>query len=401
MRTAINFQGLDKALVNRGDIVAAPGTLLPSHMVDVTLNYLSGNARKLKNRTRVRFHTGTSEIMGIVILLDREELRPGESVSAQIRLETPVSLIRDDRFVLRSYSPVRTIGGGRILDPIADKHKPNKQEVVAHLSVLAQDDPQSIIQEQIRAASYAGCTYAKLRIMVNLPEKQLDQALQTMLSQQIIIQIDKESRTFLHKKVFAQVLEYIKGCLAAYHAKNPLKAGIPKEELKTRLPSAVDGKTYLIALQHLIKSGAVAVEEDIVRSAVHKVALAADQKTIQSQILYALEQAEIVPPYFKDLCLQLNTPMDQAREVLTLLVSQGMVVKVKEDLYYHHRPLDQLKQKLVDFLIGHGEITTPQFKDMTGASRKFVIPLIEYFDSIQLTIRVGDSRKLRRRPGER
>ena len=401
MRTAINFQGLDKALVNRGDIVAAPGTLLPSHMVDVSLNYLSSNARKLKNRTRVRFHSGTSEIMGIVILLDREELRPGESVAAQIRLESPVSLIRDDRYVLRSYSPVRTIGGGRILDPIAGKHKPNKKEVIAHLSVLSQDDAQNIIQEQIQAASYSGCTFRKLRIMVNLPEKQLDQALQAMLSQQTVIQIDKESRTFVHKKVFAHILEHTKACLATYHAKNPLKTGIPKEELKTRLPAAVDGKTYLIALQHLIKAGEVMVEEDIVRSAGHKVALAADQKTIQDQILSALEQAEIAPPYFKDLCLQLKIPVDQARQVLALLVSQGLVVKIKEDLYYHHRPLDQLKQELIDFLVAHEEITTPQFKDMTGASRKFVIPLIEYFDSIQLTIRVGDSRKLRRRPGER
>jgi selenocysteine-specific elongation factor len=399
MRTAINFQGLDKTLVNRGDIVATPSTLVSSHMVDVSLNYLAGNTKKLKNRTRVRFHSGTSEIMGIVVLLDREDLTPGETALAQIRLETPVSLIRDDRYVLRSYSPVRTIGGGRIINPIPAKHKPNKKEILEYLSVLTEDDSDSIIKAQIQAAGFGGCTYANLRLMVNLPEKQLDQALQIMLSQQTIIQIDKETRTFIHQKAFSEIQELVQACLTAYHAKYPLKPGIPKEELKTRLPGTIDSKTFLIVVQHLIKTGQIVAEEDTVRLARHKVALAADQKTLRKQILTALESAQLSPPYFKDFCHDLKVPLDQAKEVLALLINEGLVVKIKEDLYYHQRPLEQLKQKLVDFLITHEEISTPQFKDMTGASRKFVIPLIEFFDSTQVTIRVGDIRKLRRRPG--
>ncbi len=399
MRTAINFQGLDKTLVNRGDIVAAPSTLVSSHMVDVSLNYLSGNTKKFKNRTRVRFHSGTSEIMGIVVLLDREELTAGETALAQIRLETPVSLIRDDRYVLRSYSPVRTIGGGRIINPIPVKHKPNKKEVLEYLSVLTEDDSNSIINAQIQAAGFSGCNYANLRLMVNLPDKQLDQALQVILSQQIIIQIDKETRTFIHQNAFSEIQELVQNCLTGYHAKYPLKPGIPKEELKTRLPDMIDSKTFLIVLQHLTKVGRIVAEEDLVRLTHHKVSLAADQEALRKQILAALETAELSPPYFKDFCQDLKAPMGQAKEVLALLISEGLVVKIKEDLYYHHRPLEQLKQKLVDFLISHEEISTPQFKDMAGASRKFVIPLIEFFDSTQVTIRVGDIRKLRRRPG--
>jgi selenocysteine-specific elongation factor len=399
MRTAVNFQGLDKALVNRGDILAPPGLLAPSHMVDVTLHFLPGNTKKLKNRTRVRFHSGTSEIMAVVVLLDAEELEPGQTALAQIRLEAPVSLVRDDRFVLRSYSPVRTIGGGRIIDPIPAKHKPSKHEVLTHLTELTEEDPDRIIQEQILAGSFGGRNYAGLRVMVNLPEKLLDQALAAMLSKQVIIQIDKETRTFIHQKAFSEIQEHIRGYLKTYHANNPLKSGIPKEELKTRLPFAVDGKTYLIVLQHLVKAGFLAVEEDMVRMADHKVALGADQKTLRHQILTALQTAGVSPPYFKELCQTLKAPLDQAKQVLALLITEGLVVKIKEDLYYHHEPLDQLKQKLVDFLMAHDEISTPQFKDMTGASRKFVIPLIEFFDSIQLTIRVGEIRKLRRRPG--
>lgn len=400
MRTAINFQGLDKAQVNRGDTVAMPNTLKSSHMVDVTLHYLAGNSKKMKNRIRVRFHSGTSEIMGIVVLLDRQELAPGDTAVAQIRLETPVSLIRDDRYVLRSYSPVRTIGGGRIINPIPGKHKPNKKEILEYLTILTEDDHEQILQVQIQAAGYDGCTYADLRLMVNLPGKQLEQILQALLTRQAVIQTDKETRTFIHQKTFSAIQEQAKACLKVYHAKNPLKPGIPKEELKSRLPAAIDGKTFLIALQHLEKTGTIAAEEDTVRLADHKVALAADQQNLQNRILSALESAGLSPPYFKELCQSLNVSEHQGKEVLDVLIGDGQVVKVKEGLYYDRRTLEELKQKLVDFLISHEEISTPQFKDMAGASRKFVIPLIEYFDSTQLTLRVGDIRKLRRRPGK-
>jgi selenocysteine-specific elongation factor len=399
MRTAINFQGLDRTQVNRGDMVAMPDSLRSSHMVDVTLHYLPGNPKKMKNRTRVRFHSGTSEIMGIVVLLDRQELAPGDTAVVQIRLETPVTLIRDDRYVLRSYSPVRTIGGGRIINPIPGKHKPNKKEVLEYLSLLTEDDPERILQAQVQAAGYEGRTYADLRVMVNLPDKLLEQTLQALLSRKALIQTDRENRIFIHQKTFSAIQQEVQNCLTTYHAKHPLKPGIPREELKSRLPADIDGKTFLIVLQQQAKAGVIAIEEDTVRLADHKVALAADQQDLRNRILSALETAGLSPPYFKELCQSLNVAAQQGKEVLDVLIGNGRVVKVKEDLYYDRQTLENLKQKLVDFLLANEEITTPQFKDMAGASRKFVIPLIEYFDSTQLTLRVGDTRKLRRRPG--
>lgn len=399
MRTAINFQGLDKEMVNRGDIVALPETLSPSHMVDVTLHYLSSNPKRLKNRTRVRFHTGTSEMMGIVILLDRDELNPGENAFAQIRLESPVSLIRDDRYVLRSYSPVRTIGGGRVINPVPTKHKPNKPDVIDHLKALTSDDMGRIVQQLISATGYNGCRYQNLRIMVNIPAKQLDQLLQTMLSQKHIVQIDKDTRTFMHHQVFAEIQNKVQTCISNYHRNYPLKPGIPKEELKTKLPPTIGNKTFLITLGQMNKAGLIKLEEDIVFLADHKVTLAVDQEDLKNKILFTYLDGGLTPPYFKEVCRELDAPVETAKEVLALLINENRLTKVKEDLYYHQKHLEQLKGELVDFLVSNGEITTPQFKDMTGASRKYVIPLIEYFDSIQLTIRVGDIRKLRRRPG--
>ena len=398
LRTAINFQGLDKSAVHRGDMVAMPDTLTPSHMVDVTLNYLPSNKKKLKNRTRVRFHSGTSEIMGLVILLDRERLEPGDRALAQIRLEAPVTLIKDDRYVLRSYSPVRTIGGGRVINPIPAKHKPNKPEVLDYLSVLAGGDPLLGLQRHIEAAGYTGCTRKNLKIMINQADKHLDQSLQTMMSQQIIFQIDKERPTYIHQKTFEEIRDLTLTRMDDYHAKFPLKPGMPKEELKTSLPMGIGSKTFLIVLQHLLKSKRIVQEEDILRLADHKVALAVDQQSLKRQILKAYRDGGLSPPYFKEVCRILETPVEQAAPVLELLAAEEEVVKVKEDLYYYRPHLEALKQEVTDFLMANDELSTPQFKDMTGASRKFVIPLIEYFDSIQLTIRIGDIRKLRRRP---
>ncbi len=397
MRTAINFQGLDKAEVNRGDMIALPGTLVPSYMIDIVLNYLSSNPRPLKNRAHVRFHTGTSEIMGVVALLDREELLPGDTALAQLRLEAPVTLIKDDHYVLRSYSPVRTIGGGQVLNPIPPKHKRNRSDVMDHLKVLAEAPPEQIVEQHLAEAGYSGCSFNDLLIMTNLPEKLLDRHLQTMMTHKTAIQIDREKRRFVHRQAFADLQQDAIEQLRAYHAKYPLKSGMPKEELKSRLPSSVDIKLFLLAMQQMVKSDQIVQEEDMVRLSDHRVALGIDQRALREDILHAYEQGGLSPPYFKELSQQLKVPPDQARGVLSLLVEQGSIVKIKEDLYFHQRHIEELKHRLVDYLTSHEEISTPEFKDMTAVSRKFVIPLIEYFDTTQLTIRVGDARRLRKR----
>ena len=398
MRTAINFQGLDRAAVNRGDVLAKPDDLVLSYMVDADLNYLSSNAKPLKNRTQVRFHTGTSEIMGVVVVLDREEILPGDNAVVQIRLDTPVSLVKEDRYVLRSYSPIRTIGGGAILNPIPPKHKRNRPDIIEGLQLLKQASPEEIVRLQIENTGFKSCTFGELSIMTNLPEKQLDRILQTMTSKKEALLIDKEKRRYIHQNIFARLQEALRSQLTEYHEKHPLKPGMSKEELKSKLPPNVDNKLYLLALQQLQKSEVIAQEEDIVRLSNHRVALGVDQRALRENMLAIYKKEGLTPPYFKHVCATLSAPLQEAKQVMSLLIDEGQMVKIKEELYCHQEPLERLKDQLVSFLHDHGEISTPQFKDMTGASRKYVIPLIEYFDATQLTIRVGDIRKLRKRP---
>ncbi|MDY6793633.1 MAG: selenocysteine-specific translation elongation factor [Thermodesulfobacteriota bacterium] len=396
MRTAINFQGLEKAAVNRGDILANPGALTAGYMVDISLNFLSSNSKPAKNRMLVRFHTGTSEVLGYLILLDKEELNPGETTVAQLRLESPVALVKDDRFVLRSYSPVRTIGGGHVLNPIPPKHKRFKPEIVAGLKGLENSDLTETISHHADESGYMGLSFSNLKLMTNSPEKQLDNAIQGLLSKKDLIQIDREKKIYLHKNHFDGLITNIKNHLNTYHQANPLKTGMPKEELKTKFPPDMNSKLFSLVINQMIKAKQIAAEEETVRLAGHQVSLGTDQTDIKKKIIDTYKKSGLTPPYFRELAKTLNVDAAQANDVLMLLVDEGMIIKTKEDLYFHTDAVNDLQKKLVDFLTLNGEITTPQFKDMTGASRKFVIPLIEYFDAKKVTLRIGDIRKLRK-----
>jgi selenocysteine-specific elongation factor len=395
LRTAINFQGLDKSAVNRGEVLSVPGGLVASYMVDVSFHYLASNKKPLKNRTKVRFHTGTSEVMGYLILLDQEELPAGQTTVAQLRLDLPVAIVKDDRFVVRSYSPVRTIGGGQVLNPIPRKHKRMREDVVEGLQHLADEDPETVISQQIQQAGFSGVSFSHLKIMTNLTDKQLDTACQHLLSQKTIIQTNKENRIFLHQSTFDQLKQKSAEYLGAYHADNPLKAGMPKEELKSKIPQLSDSKVFNLILNQMIKADQIVQEENTVRLADHRVALGADQSKVRKKILDLYQQGGLQPPYFRDVPKILDVDPHHTNDVMLLLVEEGQIVKTKDDLYFHIDAITDLKNRLVDFLKSNGDITTPQFKEMTGASRKFVIPLIEYFDASKVTLRVGDSRKLR------
>jgi selenocysteine-specific elongation factor len=395
-RTAINFQGLEKAAINRGEVLALPGTLKPSFMVDVQLQYLGSNKKPVKNRTRVRFHTGTSEILGNLVLLDREELSPGHQVVVQLRLDEPVCLVKDDRFVIRSYSPVRTIGGGQVLNPIPPKHKRFKADLVQGLEGIGERSPDELIAYYIDQTGSAGVSFSDLVLMTNITEKSLEQQLQALLSRKTVLLLDRDSRIYMHANSFQQLRLTLNGHLENYHKTYPLKTGMPKEELKTKLPPNLSPKLFNLLMNQMLKDGGITVAEDTVRLATHKVALGTDQEDIRKKILASYRESALQPPYFKELGTQLNTDPPRARDVLNLLVQEGRLVKVKEDLYFDAEAVARLKRQLVEFLTVNGEISTPQFKEMTAASRKYVIPLIEYFDAQNFTIRIGDIRKLRK-----
>ncbi|MEW6266462.1 MAG: selenocysteine-specific translation elongation factor [Thermodesulfobacteriota bacterium] len=395
LRTAINLQSLERDDVERGQVLSLPDVLHPSRRLDLWVRHLSSHDRPLKNRAQVRFHVGTAENLGRIILLDREEMAPGQAGPAQIVLEKESVCLAGDRFVLRSYSPVRTIAGGEVLNPLPFRHKRFQEKTLADLAILKERHPEKSIQVLIDSAGPAGVSAAELAGLIDLPAKQIKTALNQSLSKRAAITYDKDQGRVIGGQTFDQLAARVKEILADFHRQYPLRPGLVKEELKTRVPGLAEVKLLTFVLERLSASGDIVLEREVVRLSGHKPKLADEDKEIESKMLGLLEKAGLTPPYLKELAVDLPGSPDRHKEVLEHLAKQGVLVKVKSDLYFHRDALDKVWAQAKAEIQSAGEMTTPRFKEMTNLSRKYLIPLLEFFDAKGWTIRVGDKRVLR------
>ncbi|MEE9437230.1 MAG: selenocysteine-specific translation elongation factor [Candidatus Adiutricales bacterium] len=399
LRSAINLQGVSKEDVKRGQVLSLEKSLLPSRSMDVWLQYLSNNEKPLKNRSRIRFHVGTAEILGRALLLDSETLAPGRSGLAQIQLEEETAALSGDRFVLRSYSPVRTIAGGEILHPRPTRHKRFQESVIADLNILHEGDPIKKLNVLIASAGRKGTSAGELAALIDLPAKKLKNALNTILSNKEALIYDKVNGRILNSEVIRDLNGRVLKILVEYHETYPLRPGLNKEELKTRIPPLADNKLLAFILENLTETKAVGVEQDLIHLSGHRPSLAKEHEEIESRLLHTYKQAGLTPPYFKDVSAGLTGNVNQQREVLELMLNKNILVRVKDDLYFHHQALEGVKKQILDHFHETKELTTPRFKEMTGLTRKYLIPLLEYFDTQGLTMRLGDIRVLRNDTG--
>ncbi len=396
LRTAVNLQGVEKAAILRGNVLATKDSLRSTYMVDVSLDLLSSAPRKLKNRARVRFHSGTSEIIARVVLLDRDELNPGESCYAQIRLDEPTAVLRNDRYVLRSYSPVRTIGGGEVLNALPGRKKKRFSDpVLAEMKSLHTGDLSELMELFASIGRFQGVEQGDLPFLTNTSKKKLDDALKKLMAQKKLAQYDKERGALIHAGFLAKAREEVIDTLTQYHKDNPLKTGLQKEELRSRTTGSGNQKLFNYLMNQLSQEGSVVQEKEIVRLKDHQVTLAQDQKETRKKLEEIYVESGLKPPYVKE--WKNDFPGNTGPEVLEVMSKEGVLIKATEELYFHKTAIEELEGRLKDFLKTNGEITTPQFKDLTGASRKYAIPLVEYFDRNQVTVRVGDSRVLRKK----
>ena len=395
LRTAVNLQGIEKMMLQRGNILATKDSLRTTYMVDVVLDHLTSAPRKLKNRAKVRFHAGTSEIISTLILLDRDELNPGETCFAQIRLDAPTAVLKGDRYVLRSYSPVQTIGGGEILNPLPDKKKRFSDTVLSELKTLHTGGGKEAVELFVALGRFQGVEESELSFLANMSKKKLADPLKALKAQKRIVQFDKERSLLIHADFLQKARDEIIKTITEYHKNFPLKTGLLKEELRSRTTGARNPKLFNYLIHQLSQEREIVQDKEIVHLKTHTVTLAQDQEKARKEIEAIYAKGGLQPPYFKE--LKVNFAGNTASEVLGVMVKEGRLLKIKEDLYFHREAVENLQERLIDFLKKHDEITTPQFKEMTGTSRKYTIPLIEYFDLSQITVRVGDSRVLRKK----
>jgi selenocysteine-specific elongation factor len=391
-RTAVNLQGVERLAVERGDVVGLAGTLVPSVLMDGTLELLADAPRPVKTRDRVRFHAGTSEVMARVLLLDRQELAPGQSAFARFRLEAPLVAVPDDRFVIRSYSPMVTIGGGTLLDIAPPRFKRKGPALIAHLALLREGRPEAVVEEHVRHAGGGGVRLAALSGRVPFGPERLRAFLDTLQAGGKVAAIDRD--WFVHPESLERLRGLVTDTLAQFHRASPLRPGMSREELRGRA-GAADERVFGHLLSALESEGTVKAERDKVRLATHEVRLTPEQQKIVDRVEAEFLGAAAAPPSPEEAMARAGQPGDEEHELFQVLIEARKLVRVKESLFFHAAALDGIQDKLVAMLRERKEIGPADIKDLLGISRKYAIPLLEFFDGRRITTRVGERRVLR------
>ena len=392
-RTAVNLPGIEVSGIERGSLLCFPGTLRPSAAMDATLTLLADAPRALKNRGRVRLHLGTSELLARVVLLDREELDPGQSAYVHLRLEAPGAALPQDRFVIRSYSPAVTIGGGIILDPAPPERRRKRQEILDHLQVLEQGSPSDRLERLLLQAGAVPMNPEGLRGASDLDPGLLREALTGLLAEGRIVPVGgREEEAYLHRRTYEGLTGEIRVRLGEFHQQQPLKDGLAREELRSKLPGRISAALFGRLLGDLQAAGLVAQERDKVRLASHTPRLSEVEEAVRGRLETLYREAGLQPPGQEAALQQAAPDRKLAQAVFFRLVDDGTLIRIKDDLYLHREHVERAKGMLLQHLKAHGSIGVPTFKELLGVSRKYAIPFLEYFDQVRVTRRQGDER---------
>ncbi|MBZ0155232.1 MAG: selenocysteine-specific translation elongation factor [Alphaproteobacteria bacterium] len=382
-RIGINLQGIDRELLKRGDVVVTPDRFTPTRAMDAKLDMLK-DAPPVKSRSLVHFYTGTAETIARIVLYDRDEVKPGESCYCQFRLEEPVVVLSGDRYIVRRFSPLETIGGGAVLDPQPVRRK--RGTGTADLAVFEKGSMEEKIETKVRRAGYNGSTLPEIEgwLQGDIPE--IDRAVEQLLGKGLLV---KSHDTLLHCESFHAFREELKATLGRFHRENPLKPGMPKEELKAGI--RIDQKVF----NHLIERvEEVVVDREMLRLREFRVALSSVDENVKSKIMAILEKEGLQPSSKAELAQKVSLSEKELNDLLKLLVKEGALVRLNDSLHITALHYDRMMKLLKNFFTKKGEMTVAEFRDILGTTRKYALPLLEYLDSHRVTLRVGDVRKL-------
>ena len=392
-RTALNLAGISKDEITRGMTVAIPGKLQTSRRIDVQLNLLK-DARPLRERARVHLHAYTAETIAEVLLhknndgTSRKQLEPGESGFARLRVAGPMLLLPGDRFIVRQFSPVVTIGGGVVLDATAPARKPDAKTLHEFHDAMLNGSAEQQLAARIARRAQNGLTLPEAVAETGWPEERVFSNVAGLLSQGSVIQF---SGTFISASAFSAAMESVVATVNQFHQANPLVAGISKEELREKL--RLRPEVFHATLEKLTAAKKLETSGEQVRAAGRGIVMKDDEAEAKKTIENAFASAGLKVPALKEVIAGLPVDKIRAQKIVTLLLRDRVLVKLSDDLVFHHEALTSLRTMLAGHKAsGHKTIDVGKFKDMAGVSRKYAIPLLEFLDRERVTRREGDVR---------
>lgn len=383
-RVALNLSGIDKEKIERGDTLAEPNTMTTSMMIDCKIKVLENASRDLEHWDRIRIYHGAKELLGrIVPLDDAKKIKRGEESYAQIRLEEVFACKTGDKIVIRTYSPMETIGGGVILEPNAKKHSLANEDILNDLKVKESGDPKDIL-ENFMLLEKNFIEEKEVIEKLSISENELKELSEILLDEEKLFKV---ANKFIHKQNLYDLLEKSKQIVNTYHQKNQLKKGISKEEFKNRLKLDLRPKEYDILLDFIVSNSDIVLMQNIIKERDFEVVYDDKNQKIKDLILKRLREEKLAPSSTKD---YIKTQDEQ--NVLESLIDFDLVVKVEDDLVYSKEAIDDVIAFVKETLVKNKEIQIGDIRDKYNISRKYVVALLEYFDRIRLTKRVGDKR---------
>jgi selenocysteine-specific elongation factor len=399
-RAAVNLGGIDHDRIERGMILSEPGVLRPTQIFDAEVEVLRDAKRSLKSRQRVRVHLGTVEALArIDVLNEKRAIEPGEKDLVQIRLEIPVTAVPGERFILRQYSPQMTVAGGKVIDALAGKYKRKELvEVRRRLNELlaAGDDRTKRIELFLEMSGEHGLNFADLQARTAFRREILQAALDENIETKSVI---KAENSYLAAVPFDGLKRKIFTAIEAHHEREPLARGILRETLREKTAAHLSPEVFKTALEALEKEGRIVAPKDFVRAGSHQTELSADEKSVREKLLEFYRKAGLQVAPLEDVLSEAvggtKVSGTDARKIFQMLVNESEVRKVTEEFYFSRDALEKLIAKIRDYAATEAAnrlIGVPEFKDMAGVSRKYAIPLLEYFDREKITRRAGDKR---------
>lgn len=391
-RTAINAGGMKKEELERGSVLACSGSMETTMMLDVSLKLFDDIDRAVLNNSRVHFYCGSSQVLGKVVLLDRDAAEKGDRVYAQIRTEESVAFRMNDRFIIRFYSPVVTIGGGRILEVSPAKHKRNDPEVLESLRIKDEGTPEEVAELIIKEKSSSLITAGYLSLKMRLGFER-GNALVTKLIEEGKVRLIK-NEYLMHREYIDVVCSAATSILEDYHSKNQLSQGMGREELKSRLEQElrindrkiIDDLMLVMEEEKILKSSG-----QTVCSYDFKISYSPEMQKLRDRIYRAYREGGYEMPTVDEI---LKSERDEAnsRHVIDAMASEGMLVRLSHQYYIEKEAFDSALDRLKAKLSEDGSITLAEFRDMLGTSRKFAMAILDYLDQQKITRKEGDAR---------